>query len=53
MPPANRDAVDWVLFDLRRGYCNYYASAMVVMLRTMGIPARMAAGFAQGEWDAG
>lgn len=52
VPPANQDAVDWVLFDLRRGYCNYYASAMVVMLRTMGIPARMAAGFAQGEWDA-
>lgn len=50
-PPTTQDAVDWVLFDLRRGYCNYYASAMVVMLRTMGIPARMAAGFAQGTWD--
>lgn len=49
-PPVDQDPVDWVLFDLRRGYCNYYASSMVVMLRTMGIPARMAAGFAQGEW---
>ncbi len=51
-PPANQDPVDWVLFDLRQGYCNYYASAMVMMLRGLGIPARMAAGFAQGEWDA-
>lgn len=50
-PPAGQDPVDWVLFDLRQGYCNYYASAMVVMLRSLGIPARMAAGFAQGEWD--
>lgn len=50
-PPANQDPVDWVLFDLKQGYCNYYASAMIVMLRTMGIPARMAAGFAQGTWN--
>lgn len=50
--PAGVDPVDWVLFDLKRGYCNYYASAMVVMLRSLGIPARMAAGFAQGTYDA-
>ncbi|MCC6803385.1 MAG: transglutaminase domain-containing protein [Anaerolineae bacterium] len=50
-PPADQDPVDWVVFDLRQGYCNYYASAMVVMLRTIGIPARMAAGFAQGTWN--
>ncbi len=51
-PPDDRDPIDWLLFDLREGYCNYYASAMVVMLRRHGIPARMAAGFAQGTWDA-
>ena len=51
-PPADQDPVDWLLFDLREGYCNYYASAMIMMLRTLGIPARMAAGFAQGTWDA-
>jgi transglutaminase-like putative cysteine protease len=50
-PPPNQDPIDWVLFDYREGYCNYYASAMVMMLRSQGIPARMAAGFAQGEWD--
>jgi hypothetical protein len=50
-PPRNQDPVDWVLFDLKQGYCNYYASAMVVMLRSMGVPARMAAGFSQGTFD--
>lgn len=50
-PPSNQDPVDWVLFDHREGYCNYYASAMIVMLRTLGVPARLAAGFAQGNWD--
>jgi len=50
-PPPGVDAVDWVLFDGRRGYCNYYASAMVVLLRAVGVPARLAAGFSQGEWS--
>ncbi len=50
-PPVDRDPVEWVLFDIKQGYCNYYASAMVLMLRTLGVPARMAAGFAQGTWD--
>ena len=50
-PPGDQDPVDWVLFDLKEGYCNYYASAMIIMLRTLGIPARMAAGFAQGTYD--
>jgi hypothetical protein len=50
-PPAGSDPVDWVLFEDRRGYCNYYASAMIMMLRSLGIPARLAAGFSQGEWD--
>ncbi len=50
-PPPGRDAVDWVLFDLRQGYCNYYASSMVLMLRSLGVPVRMAAGFAQGQYD--
>ncbi len=51
-PPTNQDQIDWFLFDLQQGYCNYYASAMIMMLRSQGIPARMAAGFAQGTWDA-
>lgn len=51
-PPNGQDPVDWVLFDYQEGYCNYYASAMIMMLRSLGVPSRMAAGFAQGTWDA-
>ena len=51
-PPTGVDLVDWSLFTIREGYCTYYASAMVVMLRALHIPARMAAGFAQGDYDA-
>lgn len=51
-PPAGADPLDWFLFQIQEGYCNYYATAMVVMLRSQNIPARMAGGFAQGEWDA-
>src|SRR5439155_10413225 len=37
--------VDYFLFDAQRGYFDYHASAMTVMLRTIGIPARLASGF--------
>lgn len=51
-PPAGRDLVDWFLFEQREGYCDYFASAMVVMLRAQGIPARWVRGYAGGEFDA-
>jgi len=50
-PPQNVEPVDWFLFTYRKGYCNYYASAEVVLLRSLGIPARMAVGFAEGLQD--
>jgi hypothetical protein len=50
-PPADRDIVDYFLFDLKKGYCDYYASAMVVMARSAGVPARFASGYAQGTYD--
>jgi transglutaminase-like putative cysteine protease len=51
VPPApeGRDPIEWVLFDYKKGFCNYYASAEVLMLRTLGVPARLAVGFAQGQ----
>lgn len=49
-PPPDRDAVDYFLFDSREGYCDYYASAMAVMARAVGIPARIAVGYAGGEY---
>lgn len=49
--PAGEDPLLWVLFDYKKGFCMYSASAEVLMLRTLGIPARMAVGFAQGTYD--
>lgn len=46
--PRDREPVDWFIFDLRAGFCNYYASAEVVLLRSLGIPARLVFGYAQG-----
>lgn len=51
-PPKDRDIVDYFLFDLEKGYCDYYASAMVVMARAVGIPARLAVGYVDGLYDA-
>ncbi len=47
-PPEGQDPLDYFLFDSRQGFCNYYASAEVVLLRSLGVPARLSAGFAQG-----
>jgi transglutaminase-like putative cysteine protease len=49
--PPGRDAVDYFLSDLKRGYSDYQASAMVVLLRSLGVPARLATGFSVGEFD--
>lgn len=48
-PPVSGDIVDVFLFQLKTGYCDYYASAMVVLARAVGIPARIAVGYATGE----
>jgi len=52
-PPLapNADAVDQFLFEDQRGVCEMYVSAMVVMLRDQGIPARLTAGFGSGEYN--
>lgn len=50
-PPPNVDKVDYILFTAKEAYCDYYASSMVVMLRSLGIPARLAAGFARGTYN--
>jgi hypothetical protein len=49
--PEGEDPVEWILFDLKQGFCNYYAAAEVLMLRSIGVPARMAVGFAEGAFD--
>ncbi len=52
-PPSGQEPLDWFLFDHRKGFCTYYASAEVILLRSLGIPARLASGFAQGERQVG
>ncbi len=47
--PTDQELVDWFLFDLKQGFCNYYATSEVIMLRVLGIPARLGVGYAQGE----
>ncbi len=48
--PATIDVVDWLL-QTRTGYCTYYASAMAVMARILGIPTRIVNGFSHGHLD--
>jgi transglutaminase-like putative cysteine protease len=52
-PPPNRDGVDYTLFDRPEGYCNYFASAMAVLARAIGIPARVVSGYASGTSENG
>ena len=40
---------DSFIFEMDRGYCEYYATAMVVMLRSQGVPARYAVGYSTGQ----
>jgi transglutaminase-like putative cysteine protease len=52
-PPVRRDAPALASFVVatRRGYCQHFAGAMALMLRQLGIPARVAAGFTSGRYD--
>jgi transglutaminase-like putative cysteine protease len=50
-PPTDRDVADYFLFDLQKGYCDYFATTMAVMVRAIGIPARLVTGFSSGNYD--
>jgi hypothetical protein len=50
-PPAGRELTFWFLFDLKAGYCDYFATAMAVLARLRGIPSRLAVGYATGTYD--
>ncbi|MSP78171.1 MAG: DUF4129 domain-containing protein [Dehalococcoidia bacterium] len=51
-PPPGQDGVDHFLFVSKQGYSDYFASAFVVMARSIGLPARMVVGYAPGTYDA-
>jgi len=48
-PPFDGDGVDHFLFEQKEGYSEYFGSAMTVLLRSIGIPARLATGYSEGE----
>jgi transglutaminase-like putative cysteine protease len=49
--PLGNDSIDEFLFDTRRGFCEHYASAFVVLLRAAGIPARVVTGYQGGTMN--
>ena len=50
-PPPGADVADYFLFEAKEGYCDYYATAMTVMARAIGLPARFVIGYASGYYD--
>lgn len=53
IPPQyeEMDAVEYFLFEQRRGYCEQFGSSLTVMARTLGIPARLTTGYVPGEYN--
>jgi transglutaminase-like putative cysteine protease len=49
-PPPDADVVDHFLFETRAGFCDHSASAMVVLLRSLGIAARYVSGYGMGTY---
>jgi transglutaminase-like putative cysteine protease len=47
--PESMDPIEWFLFSGREGFCNFYASANVLLLRSIGIPTRLVVGYSEGD----
>lgn len=50
-PGYRDDIADYFLFELQKGYCDYYATSMVVLARAAGLPARLVVGYVSGSYD--
>ena len=50
-PPTDMDPIEYFLFVSKQGYCEYFASAMGDMLRSLGIPTRLVNGYGPGTFD--
>ena len=48
---ASNHPIEEFLFSRKTGYCEHYATAMVLMLRSIGIPSRLVTGFLATEWN--
>ena len=49
--PTSLDSVDSVLFDTKRGFCGHFASSYAMLMRAVGIPARVVTGYLGGEYN--
>jgi transglutaminase-like putative cysteine protease len=49
--PPDKEIADYFLFELKTGYCDYYATSMIVLARAAGLPARLVIGYSSGEYD--
>jgi transglutaminase-like putative cysteine protease len=49
--PEGEDAVTYFLFNSKEGYCDLFASALAIMSRAVGVPSRVATGYAPGDYD--
>ena len=49
--PAHRESVDYFLFYLGEGHCEYFAAALAVLARCAGLPARVATGYSPGNYN--
>lgn len=50
-PPVGQDVADYFLFDLKTGYCDYYATSMVILARAAGLPSRLVIGYSSGVYN--
>jgi len=50
-PPVGQDSIDDFLFSTKQGFCEYYASAFVFLMRAANIPARVVTGYLGGEFN--
>ena len=50
--PEDQESVEYFLFELKEGHCEYFAAALTVLARACGLPARVAVGFSPGNYNA-
>lgn len=50
-PPLSGNQMENFLFETRRGFCEHYATAFVILMRIAGIPARVVTGYQGGQWN--
>ncbi len=49
--PNDQDATEWFLFESKKGHCEYYASALTLMSRSIGVQARVITGYVAAEYN--